>query len=209
MRTDPLARLVKDLSRARLGATFNQYGETGGDDATALAPRLRRENLLRYLRERRHAPVLLVAEAAGWRGARYSGLCLYCERQFDEAATGLRRTSRHPRGWCEPSATVVQSAIEPWSRSVVLWNAVPTHPRRDGVEHSNRPPTRAELAAGAPLLRRHVAIVQPAHTAAIGRSAASVLGRDVPVVRHPSHGGANACRAELRALLRAWLGALA
>jgi hypothetical protein len=57
------------------------------------------------------------------------------------------------------------------------------------------------------LLSRLVAILRPAHTAAIGRSAATVLGGGVPVVRHPSHGGANACRAELRALLAAWLGA--
>jgi Uracil DNA glycosylase superfamily len=201
-----LALLVTDLAKAQIGGTFNQYRETGGDDASPLSPRLRRHNLLHYLQERRRARVLLVAEAAGWRGARYSGLCLRSERQIDEATTALRRTSRHPLGWCERSSTVVQSALAPWSGSVLLWNAVPTHPRRDGGDHTNRPPTRQEVEAGAALLWRLIAIVQPEHVAAIGRSAASALGLDVPLVRHPARGGAQECRRGLRLLLTSWLG---
>jgi hypothetical protein len=142
MPADPLARLVAELSRARLGATFNQYRDSGGDDATPRAPRLRRENLLHYLRGRRHAPVLLVAEAAGWRGARYSGLCLYCERQIDEAATPLRRTSRHPLGWCEPSATVVQSAIAPWRAR--LCSGTPCRPTHAATASSTATGRRLE-----------------------------------------------------------------
>jgi len=202
-----LDRLVADLAAMRLGGTFNQYAEWGGDDCGPEAPLIRRENLRHQLHARRDAPVVAVAEAAGWRGARYSGLVLLCERQL--AAGGpYRRSSRHPRGWSEPSATIVQSALAAgaWTESVLLWNLVPTHPA--GADpHSNRRPTRAELDAGAGVLRRLLDTVRPRHVVAIGRLAGAALGDGVPVVRHPANGGATACRAGLGALLSEWLGA--
>src|SRR5438445_1739065 len=149
MQPDPIQDFVTTLAAAQIGATFNQFRETGGDDASPGAPGIRCANVVQYLLARRRARVVLVAEAAGWRGARYSGLCLCSERQIDESTTPLRRTSMHPRGWCEPSATVVQAAIAPWTLDVVLWNAVPTHPRRGDQQHTNRPPTSAELTQGA------------------------------------------------------------
>jgi uracil-DNA glycosylase len=201
-----LDALVDDLAAARVGATFNQYAQTGGDDLGPEAPLIRRENLRRQLRARRDAPVVAVAEAAGWRGARYSGLVLLCERQLVEGGP-YRRSSRHPRGWSEPSATIVQSALAAggWADSVLLWNLVPTHPAGP-VPHSNRRPSRAELEAGAGYLRRLLDGVRPAHVVAIGRLAAAALGEDVPCVRHPANGGATACRAGLGALLDDWLG---
>lgn len=203
---EPLDTLIDDLAAARIGATFNQYSCTDGDDCGAEAPAIRRANLRAYLARRLGAPVLLVAEAAGWRGARYSGLCLYSERQFGPHEPELRRSSRHPGGWSEPSATVVQGAIAPWRDGVVLWNLVPTHPRRDGLPHTNRTPTRAETRAGAAWVERIVGLLQPEHIGAIGVHAGRALGADVPAVRHPSHGGAFIARDALRALLSGWLG---
>lgn len=202
-----LDRLVADLAGVRLGRTFNQYAESGGDDCGPHAPLIRRENLRRHLHARRDAPVVAVAEAAGWRGARYSGLVLVSERQLVEGGP-YRRSSRHPRGWSEPSATIVQSALAAggWTDSVLLWNLVPTHPAGGGA-HSNRRPTRAEMEAGAGILRSLLGIVRPRHVVAIGRLAAAALGDGVPCVRHPANGGATACRTGLGALLSEWLGA--
>jgi hypothetical protein len=205
--TAQLRSFVDDLAAARIGGTFNQYRESDGDDRGAGSPQIRAANLVEYLRHRVDAPVMLVGEAAGWRGSRYSGLCLLCERQIDEAATPLRRSSRNPQGWSEPSATVVQDAIAPWADSVLLWNLVPTHPRRAGVPHSNRAPTAAELRGGAEWLRRLLEMVHPEFIGAIGRHAAAELGAGVPMVRHPSHGGARLSRARLSELLTQWLGA--
>jgi uracil-DNA glycosylase len=132
---------------------------------------------------------------------------LLCERQLPEAGP-YRRSSRHPRGWSEPSATIVQSALAAggWTESVLLWNLVPTHPA--GADpHSNRRPTRAELEAGEGVLRRLLDTVRPRHVVAIGRLAAAALGEGVPVVRHPANGGATACRAGLGVLLGEWLSA--
>jgi hypothetical protein len=64
----------------------------------------------------------------------------------------------------------------------LLWNVVPTHP---GTSSSNRPPRRAEIAAGLSFLdelRRGRVVV------AIGRVAERAL--DVPAIPHPSHGRA-------------------
>jgi hypothetical protein len=201
-----VAALIDAVAAAGIGATFNQFRDSDGDDRGPGAPAIRRANLLAYLTARLHAPVLFIAEAGGWRGARYSGLSLYSERQFRPDEPGLRHSSRHPGGWSEPSATVVQRAIAPWRFDAVLWNLVPTHPRRDGEPHTNRTPTRAETRAGEPFVHQLIDILQPRHLAAIGLQAARMLGPGVPAIRHPSHGGAIIARESLRGLLTDWLG---
>jgi uracil-DNA glycosylase len=200
--------ILEELAAATLGATFNQYRQTGGDDLGPEAPAIRLANLRQYVIARVGAPVVLVGEAAGWRGARYSGLCLCSERQLISGFAGIghyRCSSRHPRGWSEPSATVVQGVLRDggWSDRVLMLNVVPTHPAGAGP-HTNRRPSRLEIGLGAAHLRRLLDIVAPHHLAAIGRIAGAVVG-DVPLVRHPAHGGATLCRAQLGTLLGDWL----
>jgi hypothetical protein len=162
--------LVERISRARIGATYNQYSGS---------PRLC-ERLGSYLEARRDAKVVLVGEAAGYRGARVSGIPFTSERQL----TGS--------GPSEATATIVHRVLAHLGveDEVLLWNVVPTHP---GTETSNRRPTRGEVEAAAPFLDEltcgRVAI-------GVGRLAAAAL--DVPYVRHPSHGGAVAFEAGLR-----------
>ncbi len=161
--------LVEELAAARIGETFNQY---------ACSP-LRRARLAAYLETREDAPLLLVGEAAGYRGARISGVPFTSERQL----TGS--------GPAEATATVVQRTLAELGlvERVLLWNVVPTHP---GTETSNRPPTRREVEASRPFLDE---LVRGRATIAVGRLAQRVLGGDH--VRHPSHGGAAAFRAGL------------
>ena len=64
---------------------------------------------------------------------------------------------------------------------------------------------RAEVEIGITYLRRLLEIVEPAQLLCLGRVAASALGEDVPVVRHPANGGASLCTRGLRELLSAWL----
>jgi uracil-DNA glycosylase family 4 len=156
--------LVDRLARARIGATFNQYAGS----------ELRRERLRAYLGLRRSAPLLLVGEAAGYRGARVSGVPFTSERQL----TGC--------GPAEPTATIVHRVLAELGieDDVLLWNVVPTHP---GTATSNRRPTRAEVAAARPFLDE---LTRGRRVVAVGRLAADVLG--APYIRHPAHGGARA-----------------
>jgi hypothetical protein len=172
---------VRRLTDARIESTFNFYRNGAG----AL---LRRERLLEYLESRRRAGVLLVGEAAGYRGARVSGLPFTSERHL----TGT--------GPAEASATVVQRVLADLGveHEVLLWNVVPTHPHRDGVPESNRHPTRAEAVAGLAFAEE---LAAGRYALAVGRLAERALGS--PYVRHPSRGGAEAFRAGLMKFLDA------
>ena len=166
--------LVAELAAARIGATFNQY---------AASPLLRRR-LSDYLKTRANARLVLVGEAAGYRGARVSGIPFTSERQL----TG--------RGPAEATATIVHRALSALGleEDVLLWNVVPTHP---GTETSNRVPSRAEVREGLPFVLR---VAGDRRVVAVGRVAAEALG--TPYLRHPSHGGAAAFRTGLAAVVR-------
>jgi uracil-DNA glycosylase len=167
---------IAELAAARIGRTFNFYRDGSGAD-------LRRERLRAYLAAREEAPILLVGEAPGYRGARVSGIPFTSERQL----TGT--------GPAEPTATIVRRTLAELGleEQVVCWNVVPTHP---GTASTNRPPTRVEVAGGAPFLER---LVRGRRAIAVGRVAHAVLGG--PYVRHPSRGGARAFAAALSDLL--------
>jgi uracil-DNA glycosylase len=168
-----VADLVDRLARAGIGTTFNQYAGS----------ELLRGRLARYLAQREDAPLLLVGEAAGYRGARVSGIPFTSERQL----TG--------KGPAEASATIVHRTLAELGIEdrVLLWNVVPTHP---GTKTSNRAPTRAEVAASRVFLAD---VTRGRSVVAVGRVAADAL--DAPYVRHPSHGGAREFAAGLRRML--------
>jgi uracil-DNA glycosylase len=170
------AELVCRLAAARIGRTFNQYRRSA----------VRRERLCAYLSRRRDTPVLLVGEAAGYRGARVSGLPFTSQRQL----TGS--------GPVEATATIVHRVLAELGleERVLLWNVVPTHPHRPGEPDSNRRPTSAEIEASLPFLEE---LARGRRLIAVGRLAASVL--DAPYVRHPSHGGSREFRSGLVELL--------
>ena len=155
-------RFVARLAAARIGATFNFYRD--GDGAA-----LRRRRLHGYLEERAGASLLLVGEAAGYRGARISGIPFTSERQL----TGS--------GAAEATATIVQRVLRDHRLEALCWNVVPTHP---GTATSNRPPTRQEVEASRSFLEE---LARGRRVLAVGRLAERVTG--APYVRHPSHGG--------------------
>jgi uracil-DNA glycosylase len=143
-----------------------------------------RERLEAYLDRRWNAPYVLVGEAAGYRGARVSGVPFTSERQLTGA------------GPAEATATIVHRVLAELGleHDVLLWNVVPTHPHEPGRPYTNRRPTREEIRACLPLLDT---VARGRRPIAVGRLAEAVLG--APYVRHPSHGGAAAFRAGLAA----------
>jgi uracil-DNA glycosylase len=134
------------------------------------------------LSARRDARYLLVGEAAGYRGARISGVPFTSERQLSGS------------GPAEATATIVQRTLAELelAEDVLLWNVVPTHPHHAGRRESNRRPTKSEVREAMCLLEQ---LAAGRRTIAVGRLAHSVLGGRY--VRHPSHGGSAAFRAGL------------
>jgi hypothetical protein len=161
--------LVTRLAAAEIGDTYNQYAQSP----------LRRSRLERQLECSREATLLLVGEAAGYRGARVSGLPFTSERQLTGA------------GPAEATATIVHRVLAELGieDDVVLWNVVPTHPHRPGEPASNRRPNAAEIAAARPFLDE---LARGREVVPVGRVAENAL--DLEGIRHPSHGGATAFR---------------
>jgi uracil-DNA glycosylase len=158
--------LVDRLAATAIGRTYNQYAHS----------ELRRTRLRAYLESRADAPILLVGEAAGYRGARISGIPFTSERQLTGA------------GPAEATASIVHRVLAELGLAdrMLLWNLVPTHP---GTETSNRAPTRREIRAARPFLQE---LAAGRRVVPIGRLAHVELGGDY--VRHPAHGGATAFR---------------
>jgi uracil-DNA glycosylase len=168
---------IERLAGATIGETFNFYRD--GDCAS-----LRRTRLLTYLRMRQDAPLLLVGEAAGYRGARVSGIPFTSERQL----SGF--------GPAEATATIVRRVLTELrlEEQTLCWNVVPTHPHVRGRHDTNRRPTRAEVEAARPFLQE---LARGRSVVAVGRLAQAVL--NAHYVRHPSRGGAAEFRAGLLA----------
>ena len=167
---------MERLAAAHIGATFNQYSSSAS----------LRERLSDYLSSRMEASMLLVGEAAGYRGSRVSGFPFTSERQL----TGT--------GPAEATATIVHGVLAELGieDDVLLWNVVPTHPHRPGEPDSNRRPSAEEISSARPFLDE---LARGRDVVPVGRVAEAALG--IPGIRHPSHGGASAFRAGLARLV--------
>jgi hypothetical protein len=196
-------------------------------DAGVEAPGIRLAHLKEYLECRiQRAKYLLVAEAVGYQGAKFSGVPLTSERILlghhrDIKVTDIlptlqaRRTSNsvsacsrvvREKGFAEPTATIVWGLIrelEMRPMEVVLWNIFPFHPFKahEGVL-TNRPPGVDELALGKQYLDQLLDLCPPeVKLIAIGEKAATTLSRYYAKVRHPANGGARLFREQMSKLV--------
>lgn len=184
------------------GDVFNPWADRCPDlDLEADAALARRGRLARHLAAPA-ATLLLVGEAPGYAGCRYSGIAFTSERllyenaipRLEEPVAG--RITRRERPFSEPSATIVWGTLFrlQLAERVILWNAFPVHPIKRGQRLTNRPPTSAELDAGIPALEWMVKRFSGAAVIAVGENAKIALTRaGVPFrarIRHPANGGA-------------------
>jgi uracil-DNA glycosylase len=213
-----LDHLLTLLQRSPRGAVFNPWWQSDEEnDIGPRAPDIRREQFRAYVAGRLgKARLALVGEALGYRGGHFTGVAMTSERILLEGVEGRcvlsgivpRRTSRPdkwPRAFAEPTASIVWNALLGLGLSAeafVLWNAFPWHPfDRDQGMLSNRKPTRAELAAGALVLKAFLDLFREARLVAVGRLAASQLASE-ECVRHPASAGAALFRRQIAAIVR-------
>lgn len=206
--TSLVTRLLATLPEAQPGL-FNPWRDPCPGDTALNTRAARLDRLARHLAC--DPEFLVVGEAAGYQGARRSGIAFTSERLLLEgaipriAAPSGRLTERL-RPYSEPSATIVWKTLRALgiAERTVLWNALPLHPFRPGAAESNRTPTDAELLLGAPAMRLLVSTFPRARLVAVGRKSELLLQRmgltPLAQVRHPANGGASAFAAGMAAL---------
>ncbi len=217
---DTLARTSPD------GPVFNQY-EFHLPGSLAIANAIRRENLYAYwLQVAELKPrILLVGEAAGYRGCRLTGVPFTSEvilmngiehglarrdsarrssRKILGLENGYQKTDETIAARRENSATIVWEVLAGCKSLPLLWNAFPFHPHFFNNPQSNRPPTRAELEVGNRILIPILDAFNIQVVISVGKKAEYALrlaGIESIVVRHPSHGGKKAFASRVQALL--------
>ena len=206
-----LTGLLRRLARPAPAGLFNPYRDRDLRLDLASGPARRRANLREYVDAFAGARLVLVGEAAGYNGCRFSGIPFTGEDLLvGEAALPwarerrLRRSSRGQRLSRERSANIVWGQLG-GRRDVVLWNAVPWHPHRTGEPLSNRPPRSGDINAGRSYLESFLELFPAATPVAVGRvaqRALATLAIDAPYLRHPSMGGQRQFERGLRELLR-------
>jgi len=182
---------------------FNQYRDS--NDAVDLpeAAAIRTENLRRYMAEATEsASFLVIGEAAGPWGCRFSGVPFTGERQLLDPSfplSGRRSSKANPNRQTKVNPPYVSKSAEafwdvmlPYRCHFVLWDAFPLHSHQPGDALTVRNPTKGEVSQFAEALRLLEAYVAPKHIVAVGRKAFDefeALGQAPKYVRHPSRGG--------------------
>jgi len=222
MKNTPVTDFVLSLSRFRADNVYNPWADFDPDYDVAYARSIRKTQLTRYLERRiENARILLVAEACGYQGGRFSGIAMTCERMLlgfhptvsAKMILGIpgRRTSRADSPFIEKSAQKAQGFNEPtdtvvWNACLsaglapeefLLWNIFPFHPHRAGEALTNRTPTDAELEHGLSYTKELLALTGPLPIFGVGKKSEATLtaaGYQVTGLRHPANGGANIFR---------------
>jgi uracil-DNA glycosylase len=205
-----MARLddfVERLARVEAPAdVFNQYSYREPANA------IRRENLRRYLgvMAEQEPDMMLVGEAAGYRGCRLTGLPFTSEHLLLEAKGGgalgralYGKSAETARPVREATATILWSVLDEYGLRPLLWNAFPLHPYRPGNPWSNRRPRAGEIRLGQPFLVELLALFPIGQVVAVGNAASGSLSRlDIThhKARHPSQGGKAAFRRAMEAI---------
>ena len=191
-----MERLFSLLTGLKSESAFNQYRDTIAELDLPDGAAIRRANLSRYLKLFSGAAYVLVGEAAGYAGCRFSGIPFTGEAQLvgpgclPWASGADFAQSSCGKPWREMSGTIVWGTLG-GRRDCVLWNAFPWHPF-GAKPLSNRRPRQTEMVRAREVLVHFLSLFSSAQVYAIGRMSQRALGEigvKADYIRHPSHGG--------------------
>ncbi len=192
--------LVSTLPPGRPGL-FNPWRDSCRFDSPDNGPSQRLDRLAAHLDC--DPRLILVGEAPGYQGCRYSGLAFTSERLLLDGAVPriarlAARLTLRERPFSEPSATIVWKTLYRLgiAETTVLWNALQMHPFAGDDPLTNRTPTHDELKCGRVALRELPRMFADAVFIAVGKNAERALAEaeiaSFCTVRHPANGGATA-----------------
>ncbi len=178
---------------------FNPWRDRCPYDTASNGPEAKRQRLAQHLDC--SPQFIMVGEAPGYQGCRYTGIAFTSERLILEGSIprvmhGSERLSKRHIPFSEPSATIIWNNLSArgLQHRVILWNTLQLHPHPPEDLWANRTPTDRELAIGRPALKLLSAAFPFALFIAIGKKAAHALNaaniHAIANVRHPANGGA-------------------
>lgn len=191
-------------TRPSTKTVFNQYSDK---DAKGI---IRLNNLKLYL-DLLRPKIILVGEAPGYNGCRWSGIPFTSEyimlnrkfrifsqsQGFQQSSTGRLKK--------EISATIVWDTINDINSLPLLWNIFPFHPHKPDDYSKNRKPTDEETEEGKEYLEHIMNIYPNAGLIAVGEVShkrLKELNIDHSKVRHPSFGGKELFRKQMLKLIK-------
>lgn len=205
-----LAKSLVETLPSGMSGLFNPWRDSCPHDAEGNGPAEKLERLALHLGC--DPQFILVGEAPGYQGCRYSGIAFTSERLLGEGAipripalSGRLSTRRLP--FSEPSATIIWKTLYRLgiAERTILWNAMQLHPYRADNLWSNRTPKPDEIRLGEPALRLLIEAFPNARIVAVGKKAEGLLSEmGIPTagsVRHPANGGATEFAAGLKGLM--------
>ena len=198
-------QLISAIADYQAPKVFNPWSQNCPTEISIKYFLQRRANLSAHLSC--HDPLcILIGEAAGYRGARFTGVPFTSEKLlFDKSIPrvdhpkGQRITTRHIP-WKEPSATIVWEELNKHQVAdrIIMFNAVHWHPQGKDGPLSNRAPNADEKKAGQDYLSLFFELFPELPVMALGNIASQSLNRLSVVhtkIRHPANGGAPLFRA--------------
>ncbi len=206
-----ITTFIQAISRPHLPGVFNPWREECDTERPDRGGHRARQERLRRHFEAPNPRLIIIGEAPGYQGCRFSGIPFTSERLLFEGAIprnedmqGVRITTRQ-RPWSEPSATIVWRALYEHSvaASTILFNAFPWHPEGN-APLSNRTPTDLEKKLGLDYLDMLLKVYPGVDVAALGNIADELLrklGTPHIKLRHPANGGARKFAAGLSEFL--------
>ena len=200
-----ITKFINAISKPNLPGMHNPWSQICETETDQKKGHTARRKRLQHHLECPDPRILLIGEAPGYQGCRYSGIAFTSERLLLEGSIprmpdmlGIRITSRS-KPWSEPSATIVWKALyeQDLAEHAVLFNAVPWHPEGSKGPLSNRTPNTVEKEKGVEFLLMFLKLFKGVPVAALGNTASdnlNILGIKHTKLRHPANGGATLFR---------------
>lgn len=171
---------------------FNPWVEFDESDISSEAPKIRTQNLKKYLLNQKNAKYILIAESPSL-GARYTGIAMTSEKVINLNNLEYSYTSQKSKNGkyvYELSAKKVWDEILSQKENFVMWNAFAFNiHEKDSRWFEN--PTEEELKQNLDILNSFLSLYQNAKIITVGATAKNALNilkfDDFESIRHPSN----------------------
>jgi hypothetical protein len=171
---------------------FNSWKEFDETDISCEAPKIRVENLKRYLINQKDAKYILIAESPST-GARYSGIAMTSEKVIKANNLEYKYTSAKSNGSkyvYELTAKKVWDEILKSKNKFVMWNAFAFN-IHESEKRWFENPTEKELKENLSLLNEFLTLYNSAKIITVGKTAQNALNvlgfKNFESIRHPSN----------------------